>query len=59
MSEEERAELGKMGRAHIDKNYNFNDFCDKWVKLMDQVTEQYGSWETRKIYKPYGFKEIV
>ena len=32
MSEEERAELGKMGRAHIDKNYNFNDFCDKWVE---------------------------
>ena len=58
MPEEERDELGRMGKQHVETNYNFNDFEERWVKLADQVIEDHGSWESRKIYKPYYFTEI-
>jgi glycosyltransferase involved in cell wall biosynthesis len=58
MSEEERDELSRMGRQHVEKNYNFNDFEERWVNLVDQLIEEHGSWETRKNYKPYHFTEI-
>ena len=59
ISEEEREELGKMGKNHIEKNYNFNNFCDNWVQLIDKIVEEHGSWDTRKGFKPYTFMEIV
>jgi len=59
MGQEERDELGRMGKAHVEKNYNFNDFCDNWVELVDRIMEQHGSWQDRKLYKPYTFTEIV
>tara|TARA_R110002051_G_scaffold320151_1_gene405078 strand:+ start:53 stop:1309 length:1257 start_codon:yes stop_codon:yes gene_type:complete len=58
MTKEERAHLGKLGKAHVEKNYNFTDFCDNWVKAIDDVVETCGSWETRKNYIPYKFMEI-
>ena len=58
MPEEEREELGRMGKQHVEANYNFNDFEERWVTLIDQITEEHGSWENRKIYKPYHFAEI-
>jgi len=59
MTEEERSELGKMGKRHIEKNYNFNNFCDNWVNVIDEVIEKHGSWENRKLYKPYTFMELT
>ena len=59
MTEEERSELGQMGKNHIEKNYNFNNFCDNWVNVIDEVVEKHGSWENRKLYKPYTFMELV
>ena len=58
MSEKERAKLGKLGRQHVEKNYNFETFNENWVKLIDEVIEENGSWDTRKRYKPYTFQEI-
>tara|TARA_Y100000034_G_scaffold76378_1_gene91732 strand:- start:1913 stop:3079 length:1167 start_codon:yes stop_codon:yes gene_type:complete len=58
MSEEERAELGQMGKAHVEKNYNFDDFGKNWVTLMDEVVEKYGSWDDRKHYQSYRCVEI-
>jgi glycosyltransferase involved in cell wall biosynthesis len=58
MTDKERAKLGKMGRKHVEKNYNFENFNEKWVKTIDEVIEEHGSWETRKNYKPYTFLEI-
>lgn len=49
-SEEDRRELGRKGREHVVKNYNFKDFKSAWVKCMLDLHEEHGSWETRKNY---------
>jgi len=58
MSKKEREALGKAGQKHIMKNYNFEDFCNKWVETMDSICEKYGSWEDRKNYKAWSLTEI-
>jgi len=58
MTNEEREELGRMGKQHVQTNYNFNDFEERWVTLVDQIIDEHGSWDNRKIYKPYCFTEI-
>ena len=45
---EELEELGKMGRQHVETNYNFDNFRKQWVDLMTSTHEKYGSWESRK-----------
>jgi glycosyltransferase involved in cell wall biosynthesis len=45
---EERAKLGKLGRKHVMKNYNFNDFNRSWVELMESIHQRHGSWKNRK-----------
>ena len=59
MSTEDRAALGRLGREHIIKNYNFVDFEKRWVELMDSVHEKYGSWENRKNHKAWTFEEVA
>jgi glycosyltransferase involved in cell wall biosynthesis len=59
LSAEERAKLGKAGRAHVMKNYNFENFATQWDDIMTRVHEKNGSWETRKNYSSYNFKEIT
>jgi glycosyltransferase involved in cell wall biosynthesis len=58
MSEEERNELGKAGRQHILKNYNFENYGSQWVEFMEDVHNRYGSWETRKNYKAWRLLEL-
>ena len=58
MPESERRELGKMGRQHVMKNYNFQNFEKKWEEVMDSIYEKHGSWENRKNYKSYKLIEI-
>jgi len=57
-AEEERAELGKKGRNHVMKNYNFEDFNQKWSDVMLGIHEKYGSWENRKNYKSWEMVKI-
>ena len=47
-SAEVREQMGKAGREHVIKNYNFKTFAESWVNLMLQIHEEEGSWETRK-----------
>tara|TARA_R110002074_G_scaffold193033_10_gene358931 strand:+ start:13530 stop:14798 length:1269 start_codon:yes stop_codon:yes gene_type:complete len=58
-SKEDRREIGLRGRQHVEKNYNFDDFCESWVSLMDSVVEKHGSWENRKGYKAWDLMEIM
>lgn len=58
LSKEERYEMGTNGAKHVQQNYNFKDFGEKWVNLMSKVYEEHGSWETRKNYNGITFKEI-
>lgn len=59
MSREQRRNLGLDGRQHIEDNYNFGDFCQSWINLMDSVVEKYGSWENRKGYRTWDLMEIM
>jgi len=59
MTKEEREELGKNGREHVMKNYNFDEFSQKWVKLIDSVVENHGSWETRAGYDRWEMLEVA
>ena len=54
----EREALGQAGREHVQKNYNFNSYTNEWVKIIDETIEKHGSWDKRKLYKPYTFTEI-
>ena len=55
---EELKEMGRKGREHIEKNYSFNDYTKKWVVLLQDIHERYGSWDTRKNYKSWTAKEF-
>ena len=59
MTPDQRKLLGMKGRNHVVKNYNFSSFQRRWVNLIDSVVENYGSWENRKGYKSWEFKEIT
>jgi hypothetical protein len=59
MGPEERTRLGQLGREHVLKNYNFDDFKKRWVDLMLKIHETEGSWETRTNYNGITFKEIA
>ena len=59
MPEEERDELGRKGAEYVHKNYNFKDFNQKWIDIMDSVVSKHGSWDTRKGYKSWEMKEIA
>lgn len=58
MPREELEQLGRHGHGHVLKNYNFDQFCSRWVDLIDKVVEQHGSWEERKGYKSWSLREI-
>ena len=59
LSAEDRHELGLKGAKHIDQNYNFDNFGDRWVKLMTKIHREHGSWDTRKGYTNIVFKEVA
>jgi len=59
MKPEQRKELGKMGRTHVQKNYNFEKYCEGWVKIMTDVYEKWGSWEDRKNYNSWELVELT
>ena len=58
MSKEERAELGKAGRAHVIENYNFDNFNKAWDDILSGLHEKCGSWDTRKNYRSWRFDEL-
>ena len=56
---EYRRELGQRGREHVEANYNFTDFNERWVNTMLKIHEENGSWETRKNHNGITFKEVA
>ena len=58
MNREQRRELGLKGHNHVVKNYNFENYHKKWDQLLQNVHEQYGSWETRKHYTTWELLEV-
>ena len=58
LTDEQRGEIGKLGREHVLKTFNFKTFQDTWVDLMTKTHEKYGSWENRKHYNRWEFTEV-
>jgi len=58
MSKKERAALGKAGREYVMKDYNFQNFCDRWDEIFTDIHEKYGSWENRKNYQSWSLMEL-
>jgi glycosyltransferase involved in cell wall biosynthesis len=58
MSREQRRALGKLGRQHVDQNYSFKQYKERWVSLMTDIHEKHGSWSTRKNYKSWELLEL-
>ena len=58
MTREQRKELGKKGCEFVNKNFNFDHFCKSWDRIMKEVHEKYGSWDTRKNYTSWTVKEF-
>ena len=58
MNKEERKKLGSMGREHVLTNYNYDQYCSKWVEIIDNVCDKYGSWENRKNYQAWSFSKV-
>ena len=50
---EKRNSLGQAGRNHVLENYNFENFSEKWVKIMTDIYNKKGSWENRKGYQKW------
>ena len=55
---EEFEKLGKLGRQHVQKNYNFESFNEKWVEIMLKLHKKHGSWANRKNYKTWELIEV-
>jgi glycosyltransferase involved in cell wall biosynthesis len=58
LSAEERAELGKAGRAHVESNYSFEKYQTGWDELLTKVHETHGSWDTRRGYNSWRAEEL-
>jgi glycosyltransferase involved in cell wall biosynthesis len=48
MSKEERKEMGLKGRKHVLTNYSFEKYQSRWVEIIDEVHQKWGSWEDKK-----------
>jgi len=59
MSKEERSKLGDLGIEHIAKNYNFENYVNGWDKIFTDAHNKFGSWDSRKNYKAWSFKEVA
>ena len=61
MSAADRSALGLSGREFTLNNFNFQNFGHRWVSLLEEVHENFGSWnhpEGRKNYKGWEHTEL-
>ena len=58
MDEDERREWGRNGRKHVLKNYNLRQYAENWDRLMKQIYDVHGSWDTRKEIKKWDLIKI-
>ena len=58
MSKEEREEMGRAGRQHVIDNYGMAQYNGLWYETFKQITEDFGSWDSRKNYKKWEMFEV-
>jgi hypothetical protein len=59
MGREKRRELGEAGREWSHTKFGFDNFVSTWDETLTALHEKCGSWDTRKGYQKYEFKEIT
>ena len=57
-SKKQYEKMSKNGINHVHKNYNFENYENEWIKIIDQITSDLGSWENRNDYKRWHLMEI-
>ena len=57
-SEEELQRLSELGMQHVENNFKFDNFKSRWVEIVGETIEKYGSWEGRKNYKRWTLGEV-
>jgi glycosyltransferase involved in cell wall biosynthesis len=57
-SQEDRDELGRLGREYVLKQFNFEKYLDRWDNLLTKIHDEKGSWDTRAGYKSYGVEVL-
>jgi len=51
--------MAQLGMQHVHNNYNFENLEKNWVKVMDEIIEKYGSWDTRTGYERWRLLEVA
>jgi len=46
LSDEERSEMGRLGRKHVMDNYSMEKYVSGWENLLESVHQRLGSWDT-------------
>ena len=59
LSKKKYGEMSSAGIEHVEKNYNFENYENKWIETMDRVIEEHGSWENRKLYNRWHLLEVA
>jgi glycosyltransferase involved in cell wall biosynthesis len=58
MTSAERKKMGMLGRENILKNFSIDQYVAEWDRILTEVHEKNGSWETRKNYQSWTLKGI-
>ena len=56
MTPAERSAMGQKGTEFAHKEFNFDDYTEKWDTLFTKIVDEHGSWDTREQYKPYNVR---
>ena len=51
--------MSQAGLEHVQNNYNFEDYENRWIEIIDNAIEKYGSWENRLGYRRWHLKEVA
>ncbi len=57
MTPSEREELGRLGKEHVEKNYNLESYSKSWRAAISDTIGAGGSWSTRE-YKNWELIEL-
>jgi len=47
------------GQAHVEKNYSFKTYKERWIEVMDNLIETNGSWNNRIGYSRWQLVEVA
>ena len=51
--------MAKAGIKHVNNNYNFENYENSWINIIDEVIKTHGSWDDRKNYARWHLNEIT